>query len=72
MPRKKTAQTSIPGFGFIYQPRYRGKDGILRKSSIWWMQYATSDKPVRKSTERNDQAEAYGELMKVAGKRASR
>jgi integrase len=72
VPRNKTVQTNIPGFGFIYQPTYRSKKtGELKRSLVWWMQYAATDKPVRQSTGRKDQAEAFNELLKIAGKRAS-
>lgn len=72
MPRKPTLQTTIPGFGFIYRPTYRDKTtGKLKNSAVWWMEYKASDRPVRKSTRQRDQTQAYSELLKIAGKRAS-
>lgn len=70
MPRKPKPQTHIPGFGFIYQPRYTYK-GELRTSNVWWMEYNTLDQPVRRTTGQRDQESAYSELMKAAGDRAS-
>jgi hypothetical protein len=65
-------QTCIPGFGFIYQPTYRnGRTGELKHSGVWWMEYSTRDGVVRRSTKQRDQQAAFGELMKLAGARAS-
>lgn len=72
MPRKPALQTSIPGFGFIFRPSYRDKTTKeLKHSAVWWMEFRTKDKPVRRSTRQTDQAQAFAELLKVAGKRAS-
>lgn len=73
MPRKPQLQTTVPGFGSIYQPRYRNKrDGQLKKSAIWWMTYKfrIDDKPVFRSTKCRDQVDAFNELLKMAGRRA--
>jgi integrase len=72
MPRKPAQPTSIEGQGFIYQPTYRDKKTKdLKHSAVWWMEYQTKDKPVRRPTGRRDQAEAFAELLKVVGKRAA-
>ncbi len=71
MPRKAATQTSIPGFGCIFRPNYKTKSGETKYSAVYWMEYKTDDKPVRKSTGQKDQAAAFAELMKMGGARAS-
>jgi integrase len=69
---KLSGSKSIEGHGFIYQPTYRDKKtGKLKHSGIWWMQFETKDRPVRRSTGCRDQGEAFTELLKVAGKKAA-
>lgn len=66
--KRKINQTNIPGFGFIYLPTYRGKrDGKLKQSAVWWMEYETRNGEFRKSTKTRDQGEAFRLLMKTAG-----
>jgi integrase len=71
MKRKPNAQTNIPGFGCIYLPKYKDRHGIVQVSAVWMMKYQTRDGFVRRSTKCKDQADAYAELMKMAGARAS-
>src|SRR3954451_22565247 len=72
MARGKTLQTTIPGFGPIYQPTYRDKkSGTLKHSSIWWMDYSTRDGRVYRSTLQRDQEAAYSELLRQAGRKGT-
>lgn len=72
MPRKAATPTRIEGQGFIFQPTYRDKKTKeLKHSAIWWMEYQTRDEPVRRSTGRKDQQEAFNELVKAVGRRVS-
>jgi integrase len=69
---KLSGSKTIEGHGFIYQPTYRDKKtGELKHSGIWWMQFETNDRPVRRSTGCRVQSEAFTELLKVAGKRVA-
>lgn len=69
---KKRLQTSIPGIGCIYQPTYRDKKtGELKHSAVWWMQYATDDGPISRSTQQRDQSAAFAELVRIAGERVT-
>jgi integrase len=43
--RRRTA-----GTGGVYQPTYRGPDGKLRTSAIWWMRYTAAGEEIREST----------------------
>src|SRR5690349_12015084 len=71
MARNKKLQTTIPGFGRIYQPSYRDKKtGEVKHSAIWWVEYKTNDGPVWRSTKRRDQEAAYNELLRLAGRKA--
>src|SRR3954469_16147026 len=61
MGRKPSNPTSIPGFGCIYK---RGR--------LWWMKYKTRDGSyVPRSTKQSNQAAAFAELMRQAGRRSS-
>lgn len=71
MARDKKLQTTIPGFGRIYQPTYRDKKTReLKHSGIWWVEYQTKDGPVWRSTKQRDQQAAYNELLRLAGRKA--
>ncbi|MES2222090.1 MAG: tyrosine-type recombinase/integrase [Acidobacteriota bacterium] len=69
---QRKSRTHIPGFGFIYQPSYKDRNGQQKRSKVWWMRHETDDKPVQRSTGKEDQEEAFAELMKAAGARAKR
>jgi integrase len=68
MPRKPKQQTCIPGFGFLYQPVYT-RNGVKKRSAVWWMAYQTDDGQIRTSTEQTDRQAAYSALARKFGER---
>lgn len=65
---KKQLQTSIPGVGFIFKPKYKDRHGVLQESSNWTIRLADG---TQRSTYLEDQQAAYAELVKLAGQQAA-
>lgn len=51
-----------PGTGSVYQPRYRGADGTLRKSRLYWIAYRVGAELRREPTKTADKRAAEGIL----------
>jgi integrase len=54
--------------GAIFRPRYRGKDGVVRESAVWWIRFRQHGKTVRQSTETTSETKARDFLRKQEGK----
>lgn len=66
MPRGKQLQRSIKGFGFVYRPTYRTKSGEQREVATYWLYFTPRDgKPVRRSANTTDQADAFEQLVQL-------
>lgn len=65
MPKK--LQTSIPGVGFIFRSKYTDRKGNLCESKNWIIRLADG---TQRATGLSDQADAYAELLKLAGQNA--
>jgi integrase len=68
MARKPKQQTSIAGFGCIFQRTYRARNGEQRKTQAWYLEYKTRDGAVRRPANTTDQATAYAELARLHGR----
>lgn len=64
---KQQLQTSIPGVGFIFRPKYTYK-GELKESPRWMIRLRDG---TQQRTGVTDQAQAYAELVKLAGRNAA-
>jgi integrase len=49
--------------GCVFQPRYKGKDGTLRVSSIWWMKYRNAAGVVVREASGTDKKRAAEKLL---------
>jgi len=54
--------------GAIFRPKYRGKDGVVREASVWWVRFRQHGKTVRQSTETTSETKAREFLRKQEGK----
>src|SRR6266545_5224582 len=54
--------------GAIYRPKYRGNDGEIRESAVWWVRFRQHGKTVRQSTETTDERKARAFLREREGK----
>ena len=54
--------------GAIYRPKYRGRDGVVRESAVWWVRFRQHAKTVRQSTETTDERKARTFLREKEGK----
>src|SRR5262249_52385053 len=54
--------------GAIYRPTYRGKDGAMHQSGVWWVRFRQHGKTVRQSTEVTDERKARAILREKEGK----
>jgi hypothetical protein len=54
--------------GAIYRPKYKGKDGVVRESAVWWVRFRQHGKTVRQSTETADERKARAFLREKEGK----
>jgi integrase len=46
------------GLGFVFQPQYRDKFGVLRTTSTWWVGYSVHGKAFRENAHTEKRAEA--------------
>jgi len=54
--------------GAIYRPKYRGKDGVVRESAVWWIRFRQHGKTERQSTETTSERKAREFLLEREGK----
>jgi integrase len=54
--------------GAIFRPKYRGRDGVIRESAVWWVRFRQHGKTVRQSTETTSETKAREFLRKQEGK----
>ena len=54
--------------GAIFRPKYRGKDGAVRASAVWWVRFRQHGKTERQSTETTSETKAREFLRKQEGK----
>jgi hypothetical protein len=54
--------------GAVYRPKYKGADGTIRESAVWWVRYRQHGKTLRQSTETTDHAKALKILERQQGK----
>jgi integrase len=54
--------------GAIFRPKYKGSDGVVRESAIWWVRFRQHGKTVRQSTETADERKAKAFLREREGK----
>jgi integrase len=55
------------GLGRIFQPRYRDRDGAVRRSAVWWIQYSHRGETHRESSRSTDRADAVRLLRRRMG-----
>lgn len=46
------------GQGSVFRPKYKGADGSVRESSIWWISYSVGGKKIRESSKTSVHREA--------------
>ncbi len=63
--------TRKPRLGSIYRPKYRGPDGSLVESQVWWLKYYVNGRPVRESAKTEDWNEAERLLKRRQGEQAT-
>src|SRR6516225_5803668 len=54
--------------GGIYRPKYKGRDGAVRESAVWWVRFRQRGKTVRQSTETTSEPKARAFLREREGK----
>jgi hypothetical protein len=50
--------------GRIYKQRWKGKDGTIHESRVWWIKYYRDGKPMRESSESSKESDAK-KLLKL-------
>src|SRR5262245_39525022 len=54
--------------GTIFRPKYRGKDGAVLESAVWWVRFRQHGETVRQSAETTDERKARAFLREREGK----
>lgn len=54
--------------GAVYRPKYKGRDGVVRESAVWWVRFRQHGKTVRQSTETTSETKARTFLKQQEGK----
>jgi integrase len=54
--------------GTIFRPKYKGRDGVIRESAVWWVRFRQHGKTVRQSTDTEDERKARAFLREREGK----
>src|SRR5690349_3885469 len=54
--------------GAIYRPKYRGRQGVIGESEVWWVRFRQHGKTVRQYTETYSEAKARAFLREREGK----